>query len=114
MYISAKPSKSCSDSTRLHVGPREFRFEPKNSIAANCLFFAQRLRGSSQARVRCRMGSALSRSSPSHRAPSPYPSFDNDTMLVQVMSVVDNVTSTVPLPVMLLTNAIRALSLIHI
>ena len=29
-------------------------------------------------------------------------------MLVQVMSVVDNVTSTVPLPVMLLTNAIRA------
>ena len=54
------------------------------------------------------MGSALSRSSPIHRAPSPYPSFDNDTMLVQVMSVVDNVTSTVPLPVMLLTNAIRA------
>ena len=54
------------------------------------------------------MGSAFSRSSPSHRAPSPYPSFENDTMLVQVMSVVDNVTSTVPLPVMLLTNAIRA------
>ena len=54
------------------------------------------------------MGSALSRSSPIHRAPSPYPSFENDTMLVQVMSVVDNVTSTVPLPVMLLTNAIRA------
>lgn len=59
------------------------------------------------AAARCRMGSASSRSH-THRAPLPYPSFESDTMLVQVMSVVDNVTSTVPLPVMLLTNAIRA------
>ena len=29
-------------------------------------------------------------------------------MLVNVMSVVDQVTSTVPLPVMLMTNALRA------
>lgn len=61
------------------------------------------------AAARVRMGSASSRSTThTHRAPSPYPSFACDTMLVQVMSVVDSVTSTVPLPVMLLTNAIRA------